>query len=112
MKTSAFLLGFLALAMATNTVEANSKYNCTSTHCDYRYTQKAMGTHSYSGQCNGNVMNLDAGKMSCVAGEKPMTCTNTFYQPVGSKSGPASCTCTNWSMTKKRDAKISISCNS
>ncbi len=109
MKFSALILSCAAL-VATN-IPANSavtKYDCKSEQCNYRYSQKPMGTREYWSQCVGK--NIDytrhAGRASCQSSVKPMTCTVS----ISKWSGYDSCSCTNWSLTKKVDAKISIHC--
>lgn len=108
---------FLACVLATSFVAtasyaAYTSYNCTSSTCNWRYTQKPMGTREYRVQCNGTIPDIhrESSASKCTAGEKPMTCTITVGKNTGSNRYET-CSCTNWSMTKKRDAKISVNCD-
>lgn len=110
MKIGILLTGLLSTVVVTTAVDAAvSDYNCKSSVCNYRHTQKPMGTRSYSGICSGAAA-PNYKSMKCTAGEKPMTCTFTVTGGTADEIS-GGCDCTNWSMTKKRDAKITINCN-
>jgi hypothetical protein len=110
MNLSASIVCFIAVAALSTTAHAAvQNYNCNSTSCSYRFQMKKLGTREFRGQCYGTRPNYsEGGRVQCTAGQKPMTCTVTATPPNPMRY--YSCSCTNWSVGKKIDAKISIKC--
>ncbi len=90
--------------------EATKQLHCSTTKCAYTEQLNKDGTTSFQGYCDGtnNVTNKNS-SMKCHPVEG-MTCTVPFWIHLDKEHPYWSCTCTNWSATKKQDATIDLSC--
>ena len=105
------LVSVLSLLAGAALGKAGKQLHCSTTHCSYTEQLKKDGTTSFQGYCDGtNNVTDDNSSMKCHP-VKGMTCTaSNWTNWVGQKVPYWSCTCTNWSATKKQNATIDVTC--
>ncbi len=108
---SALALGCaLPLLAGTAFAKATKQLHCSTTKCAYTEQLNKDGTTSFQGYCDGtNKMTKDNSSMKCHP-VKGMTCAGYDFVDLDENHPYWSCTCTNWSATKKQDATIDLSC--
>ncbi len=104
------LVGALSLCTGAAFGKATQQLHCSTTHCTYTEQLHKSGTTSFQGYCDGTQQIFENNSSMKCHPAKGMTCT--FAYIVGSPTGHTfwSCTCTNWSATKKQNATIDINC--
>ena len=80
---------------------------CGQAKCVFHVLLNRSGTEENRGWCQGVHITAYNSEMVCHP-VKGMTCTDSAY--ISGKNAYWSCTCTNWSTTKKQSATIDVLC--
>ncbi len=104
------LVSALSLWAGTAFGKATQELHCGTTHCTYTEQLHKSGTTSFEGYCDGtNLVTAKNSSMKCHP-VKGMTCTVALIIVSDPSHSFWSCTCTNWSATKKQNASIDVHC--
>ncbi len=104
------LAGVLSVLAGTAFAKATKQLHCSTTKCTYTEQLNKDGTTSFQGYCDGtSYVTEENSEMDCHP-VKGMTCMGNYFVNIDANHPYWSCTCTNWSATKKLNATIDLLC--
>ena len=103
------LAGALCVLAGAAFAKQSEQLHCKQTKCVYSEEMGPDQTKQYQGFCDGVQMTNQNSSMKCHPVDH-MTCTVAYFISGAPKNPYCSCTCTNWSATKRKNATVDVAC--